>query len=614
MERRLGGLVVTTFDIVPTALAVKAMRDNGYKNSAYALAELMDNSIQAEASIVELLCADEQTTVDQRVRQRLRQIAVLDNGVGMEESLLQRALQFGNGSRLDVGKHTGMGRFGMGLPSASVSQCRRVDVWSWQSGPDSALYSYIDLDEIEQGKQETVPEPVEKAVPQVWRQAATSESFGESGTLVVWGGLDRCLWRTSRALIENSEALIGRMYRKWIVQGQVKIRMANFLAATPLYPIDKLALPNDPGYLMAGTSTPAPYRDIPMFAPFPDQQSHVRRIELEHGGARHTVTLTFSLAKDEARKGARNAGASPAGQHAGRNMGVSIVRAGRELDLDASFINGYDPTERWWGVEVAFEPGLDDVFGVANNKQSARNFSEAAKINLEALIREHGGSIVTAQEALRDENSPIEPLLVIVHAIQTQLKVMRDRIKTQTAGRERVERHGRGVEAIATKVVEDRKREGKVGQSDAGEALPEEERVEQLSAELEAQGQAPANAHELASRTISIGFKYQVNDAPIDGGAFFSVQPRGGVLLVTLNTDHPAYDLLKGARRPEDLPTESAALRDALEEAHSGLELLLFAWARYEDEQSGESRDAAQSARYDWGRMARRFLSERASD
>ena len=46
------------FDIVPTSLAVKAMRDNGYKNAAYAIAELMDNSIQAGATTVQLLCAE----------------------------------------------------------------------------------------------------------------------------------------------------------------------------------------------------------------------------------------------------------------------------------------------------------------------------------------------------------------------------------------------------------------------------------------------------------------------------------------------------------------------------------------------------------------------------
>ena len=386
--------------------------------------------------------------------------------------------------------------------------------------------------------------------------------------------------------------------------------MANFVVDKPKqHPIDRAALPNDPTYLMKGTSCPAPFDAEPMFAPFPDEQSSVRTLLIEHEGGVHEVKLTFSLARDSARQGGRNAGATPAGRHAARNMGVSVVRSGRELDLDTSFINGYDPTERWWGVEVAFEPGLDEVFGVANNKQSARNFSEAAKLNIDALIREHGGSIVSAQESLREQNSPIEPLLAIVHAIQTQLKVMRDRLKTQTASKER-ERHGQRMEALATKVVEERQRQGIVGRSDAGEKLPLEERVQLLAEELAAQGQGEAAAREQAVRTISSGFKYQVNDAPIEGGAFFSVQPRGGVLLVTLNTDHPAYELLEGARRPEDLPTDSAALREALEGAHMGLEMLLFAWARYEDEQSGESRDAAQAARYDWGRMARRFLAE----
>lgn len=606
----MGRLVLTNFDIVPTALAVKAMRDNGYKNSAYALAELMDNSIQAGATRVELLCSDEELRVDQRVRQRLGQVAVLDNGCGMNDQYLQQALQFGNGSRLEAGKKSGMGRFGMGLPSASVSQCRRVDVWSWQEGPDTALHSYIDLDEIEKGHQTTIPTPEHRPVPELWLQAAQVGTFGATGTLVVWSQLDRCLWRTSRALIENSEELIGRMYRRWIVGQQVAIRLANFVVDKPKqHPIDRAALPNDPTYLMKGTSCPAPFDAEPMFAPFPDEQSSVRTLLIEHEGGVHEVKLTFSLARDSARQGGRNAGATPAGRHAARNMGVSVVRSGRELDLDTSFINGYDPTERWWGVEVAFEPGLDEVFGVANNKQSARNFSEAAKLNIDALIREHGGSIVSAQESLREQNSPIEPLLAIVHAIQTQLKVMRDRLKTQTASKER-ERHGQRMEALATRVVEERQRQGIVGRSDAGEKLPVEERVQLLAEELAAQGQGEAAAREQAVRTISSGFKYQVNDAPIEGGAFFSVQPRGGVLLVTLNTDHPAYELLEGARRPEDLPTDSAALREALEGAHMGLEMLLFAWARYEDEQSGESRDAAQAARYDWGRMARRFLAE----
>lgn len=128
-------------DIIPAHLGVQAMRDNGYKNAAYALAELIDNSIQAGATEVELLCAEKETQLEQRCRSRIHQIAVLDNGIGMDSTVLRMALQFGNGTYLAEDKHTGMGRFGMGLPCSSISQCQRVEVWTWQSGVENAIYT-----------------------------------------------------------------------------------------------------------------------------------------------------------------------------------------------------------------------------------------------------------------------------------------------------------------------------------------------------------------------------------------------------------------------------------------------------------------------------------------
>ena len=67
------------FDIVPARLAVKAMRDNGYKNPAYAICELIDNAIQAKATDVQLLCVEEKVTLNGRNYSRLKNIAILDN-------------------------------------------------------------------------------------------------------------------------------------------------------------------------------------------------------------------------------------------------------------------------------------------------------------------------------------------------------------------------------------------------------------------------------------------------------------------------------------------------------------------------------------------------------
>lgn len=260
-------------DIVPTHLAVQAMRDNGYKNAAYAIAELMDNAIQVGASQVELLCGERKQQVEGRKRSRIEQIAVLDNGRGMDANVLRLALQFGNGTYLDQDKHTGIGRFGMGLPSSSISQCQRVNVWSWQNGIENALHSYLDLDEIKNRRLTEVPEPTARPIPMTWTKIG--QKFGDSGTLVVWSKIDRCMWRTGKAIIDNSQFVIGRMYRKFINRDEVKIRMLAFdLDALYDIIIEKYALPNDPGYLIEKTSCPQPYDNQAMFRPWEGDTSY----------------------------------------------------------------------------------------------------------------------------------------------------------------------------------------------------------------------------------------------------------------------------------------------------------------------------------------------------
>ncbi|MEH7114929.1 ATP-binding protein [Neobacillus niacini] len=132
---------------VPAHLAIEAMRDNGYKNTAYAVCELIDNSIQANAKHVQLLCGEAERQLSTRKTSRLEQIAVLDDGDGMSPEILGMALQFGNGTRLKRDQRTGIGRFGMGLPASSISQCKRVEVWSWQDGIENAFHVYLDVDE-----------------------------------------------------------------------------------------------------------------------------------------------------------------------------------------------------------------------------------------------------------------------------------------------------------------------------------------------------------------------------------------------------------------------------------------------------------------------------------
>lgn len=598
-------------DIVPAHLAVQAMRDNGYKNAAYAIAELMDNAIQAKATQVELLCGERKQKVNERMRSRIHQIAVLDNGSGMDATVLRLALQFGNGMYLEEDKHTGIGRFGMGLPSSSVSQCRKVDVWSWQNGIENALYTYIDIDEIKQQQLTEVPEPQPKSIPEVWTRIGNS--FGESGTLVVWSNIDRCLWRTGSAIIDNSEFLIGRMYRKFLAQEKLGIRMLAFdLDDFSNIITEKSALPNDPLYLMENTSCPEPFKNQPMFQPWAGEEQYEATFPINFRGQQHEVKVRFSYATEEARQvtPGQNPGSLPHGQHAAKNIGISIVRADRELDLDQSLVIKYDPTERWWGIEVDFPPALDDLFGVTNNKQSARNFAELVTIDIESLLK-GGKSITQVKEELRAEEDPREPLIEIAHKINTQLSVIRRLLKAQTKGsRSSSKRHEEyESEKVATAVTNKRKEEGYQGESDKEELLPKEERqqaIEQLRID---EGVTENLARELAASIVNDNLKYNFAPANLDTAAFFSVQPRGGAINITLNVNHPAYINLVEILEEDVDEVDIETLRCRLIKARSGIKLLLMAWARYEDEQpEGRRRQTAQEIRHDWGRITRQFL------
>jgi hypothetical protein len=605
-------------DIVPVHLAVKAMRDNGYKNAAYAIAELMDNALQAEASVVELLVGEQEVFLDTQKRSRISQIGLLDNGHGMSADVLQMALQFGNGTHLQLNQQLGMGKFGMGLPASSISQCRRVEVWSWKDGVDSALYSYLDLHDIESGALKTVPRPAKKDVPEVWRKIG--KSFGKSGTLVVWSQIDRCLWKTAKALMDNSELLIGRIYRKFLDERKATIRLVGFDIERPQSGsfIDRNAKPNDPGYLMSGTSTPSPYDETPMFKAWGGEELFETTETIRFRDQDHEIKVRFSIAKEEARS-SPNAGSLPHGRHAGKNIGVSLVRAGRELDLDQSLVIQYDPRERWWGIELEFPPALDELFGVTNNKQQARNFSEVAQMDLNSLLDHGKKTISQAREELELDEDPKAPLLSIAHLIESRLGQLRRLIEQQTkntrGGRKRYIPAPDSPEKEATEKTKERQTEGHHGGSDAGEKLPPQQKQTEIEASLVNQGVPAQMAHELAASTVKDSLKYVFVEAATDSPAFFSVQPKGGAIIITLNTTHPAYprlvDVLESA--VEEVPANSSAeeVVQRLNRALDGLKLLLMAWARYEDEQpDGPMRQRAQDARIDWGRIARRFLQE----
>ena len=593
-------------EIIPPELAVRAMRDSGYRNTAYALAEIIDNAVQAKAKSIEVICIEAYERISERERRRMQAIGILDDGIGMTPQTLRLALQFGNGTHL--ADRTGIGRFGMGLPNSSISQCRRVEVWTWQNGPDNALYTYLDVNEVEARQLSAIPIPVAMPLPAEWRKRA--QTVGTSGTLVLWSNFDdhRLTWRGSHATLRHTEMLVGRLYRKFINDGRVSIRLLALVDEKSMY--DQLVRVNDPLYLMSNSSTPAPFDKDPMFQRWGESDAD-EVFPIEYGGKPHNVVVRMSWAREETLPNDRSdRGSKPYGKHAAKNIGVSIVREERELDLDPAWTNSYDPTERWWGVEVEFPSALDEVFGVTNTKQSATVFSNMAQFDWRAEANA-GESLSEFRERLQSEGDPRSLLLPIVEHIRHQIQEARKRLKTQTAGRRtKDDRHDKPtVEDLATTKFRERAEQGHPTDADRTEFTDEDRK--KLEEDLKTDKQYTETvAEDIANATLSRKRKVIFLTKAMEGYAFFNVEHKqGGLTAIVFNTNHPLYEQLIESLQPDVGDETDAELLSRVHRAADTLELLFAAWARYEME---EVRQQARlfETRQEWGKMARFFLTE----
>lgn len=596
--------------VIPSNLAVTAMRDSGYKNTAYAIAELVDNAQQAGASKIEVICLQEREEVREREVSRLKKIAVVDNGCGMDSRTLRKSLQFGNGSRLR--DRTGIGRFGMGLPNASISQAGRVDVWSWTNGPDNALHTYLSVEELESGSIDVVPEPKHEILPDEWKEIALN--IGDSGTLVLWTELDfnRLTWKKGKTTLENTGQLAGRIYRKFLGADTLSIRLycSDEVSGTVL---DKQATLEDPLYLSPIVSLPAPFNAEPMF-----EEADTDFEEIEYGGGIHKVAIRYSIARKltiDAADG-KDRGQTRYGKHAAKSIGVSLLRAGRELMLDTGWCIGYDTRERWWGCEVEFPPALDEVFGVTNNKQHAVHFAELASIDWEQLAEE-GETFQDVVDRLKDEGDPRGWLLSLSNTIRRDLKQLRERIKAQAANSRtpRGERHPTGTDRVTTAANDKWKEREKEKPTGEDSEEPSDTDFEQLQDQLEevnnlSSEQAEEFVRLIKAQDLKIIFVEAQFPDPYN---LFNVQKKAGITEVVFNQRHPAFESIFGTINTADQDMESISVPDLVEklaEAVNVTKLIFAAWARLEKEANIDRAKTLERIRFDWGKMASQFLDD----
>jgi hypothetical protein len=181
-------------DATPHAAAlIEGLRDLGYSLET-AISDIIDNSITAGARRIQILT---EVVSDEPY------IAVLDDGGGMTEDELVAAMRPGSKNPLATRDEPDLGRFGLGLKSASFSQCRRLTVVSRKSGNASA--AVWDLDDVAQRNEWAVQLPDDLiGIPGV-------DQLGPSGTLVLWQKLDRLSGDYSRNSAKRAEVINQRI-------------------------------------------------------------------------------------------------------------------------------------------------------------------------------------------------------------------------------------------------------------------------------------------------------------------------------------------------------------------------------------------------------------------
>ena len=547
-------VVATEVPLIQVDKALESLRSSNFDTPA-AVGEPVDNAIQAGANniLIRLVEGERKVGKKQKTTPVVEQIAFSDDGSGMDKEVLRQALVLGFSTRYN--SRSGMGRFGVGATLAGISQAKRLEVYSRNAPGGEFLYSYLDLAEIANKEQTYMPEPAPAKVPPQFADMAPTGT----GTLVVWSNCDR--------LTQGDDGTVNDLKT-------VKEELLNFLSRTYRYFIDggvKIQVndvaieAHDPLYLMT----------IPRFAS--DEKAELLLDDsfdwdIPSDPTRHsTVKVKMTLLPEPWRL-KRGWGAPSRSftreRRIHENEGISVLRANREIFdgiLPKFYPSAVEEIDRWFGIEISFEPELDECFRVKNVKKGAEpieGLRDALKKRLDAAIR-------SARKRIKD-----------TYTIQESKEKTEERIHQEA------ERIGAEVEKTAPKArsgadVGDQERDEKLGAiaTEAAKASEDEGTVT-----------PPASAEEIKGRIKSLPFS--IVDTQWPGKEFIHIEHLGTNVIVKLNNKHPFFTkiyapTLKAAgildtksENDEQLTVEE--FRQTARVLHVGLDLLIMAYAKAE--------------------------------
>ncbi len=544
--------------IMNAASSIDALKSSGYKSTYNAIAEIIDNSIDANAKNI-FIIGEQLASVTGSAREKsIESFAFLDDGDGMDYETLNSCLSIGVSNKK---QKKGMGRFGVGLPQASTFVCNRVEVYSWQNGIENCQMSYLDWDEIVSQDLNDVEYPIPADIPEkykVFLNWKTSDgkqyNFTQHGTLVVWTKCTRVDHKKWNTCVSHMSEDLGRKYRTFIGNNSVKIAMCELTSN------DYIELqPNDPLYLMSPSQDCLPenvsamksdgYISLPydssrgytecmfeIFKPTEDAPDFVEKkiVYLDKGGEKKEglIQIKYSVIKKKYySKVSLNTDTKPGNLPYGsstrikNNVGISIVREGREIEFGPfGFYDIYNvPEYRWWGIEISFGNELDAAFGVSNNKQF---------VDIRPLSKQD------MEEYKDDEVKPI--WMQLAEDIIPTIKSMVER-NSKIRDEEPVKNIDTDVSTTIGKIVSNVETNSEETPSIPEDDKSESQKIEEVKQALEQEGFKEYSETQIqdfmASNVRIITHFGNKNDN------FMTYSYAANVLIINLNKSHPFYEL-----------------------------------------------------------------------
>ena len=356
--------------MILTGQALLSLRDSGHSLPT-ALGEVIDNSIEANANQLDVVLQQS----EERGKKRVHRIAIIDDGDGMPAEVLHRYLVLGFSTRY---MHSDtIGKYGVGAKLAALNFGKRIDVWSRSKGQPSWLHVYFDLGEAleaeQAGQMVTLAPPSEIALP----DDLAARLPEDSGTIVVWSKVDRLEeGRTARDFNELRQELekeLSRMFR-YFLDGGIRITVN-----------DSLLISYDPLMLMERS-----WSDVVLNKEI--KRDDLKKGVLAHYGAtlvgdelvkigglpaRLRVTV---YPKEVLRQRQKGGDALARSLRVPENQGaLSFVRKNREVaytNVPRILPGGVQEMDRFIGIEVSFDPALDEFFGIRNVKRGVEPHGE----------------------------------------------------------------------------------------------------------------------------------------------------------------------------------------------------------------------------------------------